>query len=150
MTESGVPQALAEQRRERMRSLMDRLEAALAEPARRDMVAWTAAIGDIAAGIAAEFDAHVAATEGPGGLFEEIGIQAPRLRHLIDRLSGQHPHLRSACADLRAVVECDPDDEQISRARAIGSALLLELISHRQLGADLLYEAYWVDVATSD
>lgn len=142
-------QERAEQRRERLRVLMDRLEAALAEPAHRS--GWRETIGGLSEELHAELDRHVADTEGPDGLFEEVLARAPRLRNAVATLRHEHPALQQTLGELSvALAAATADDAQIETIRALGSKLLVDLIRHRQRGADLLYETYWIDVAPSD
>lgn len=135
--------AAAEQRRERLRLLMDRLEAALAEPPAAGLHDWRARLSDLGDELAVEWRTHVADTEGDGGLFEEVLGSAPRLATAVDRVRGEHPTLDADLARFRDAVESDGSPEAV---RSTGLALLTALIAHRQHGADLLYEAYWVDV----
>lgn len=141
----------AQVRRDRLRVLMDRLERALAEPTRRDPSRWRDEVVAVAADLRAALVDHVAETEGPGGLFEDVTRQAPRLTVRIGELRSDHPALLETLALLRATLDSEPQsDDTVAQARRQGLSLLGSLVEHRQLGADLLYEAYWVDVASGD
>jgi hypothetical protein len=130
---------------------MDRLEAALAEPPRRDTDQWCRSLRQLTDESSDEFANHIRGTEGPGGLFEEVIDRAPRLSNHVDRLRADHPRIQARIAELgEALRDGSPDPAAVEQIRRLGSALLIELIGHRQRGADLLYEAYWVDVAPSD
>jgi len=91
------------------------------------------------------FAVHVEVTESPGGLYEEILEIAPRLANKIARFRREHTAivaaLQSALDDLgdgRAVLAAD------LRTRL---AQLHEVLArHRERGADLVYEAYHVDI----
>lgn len=140
-----------EQRRERLREVMTQLEQALAEPVARDATAWQDGVRAVADDLAEALDEHVEETERPGGLFDELCGVAPRLSERMDHLRDEHPHLLDGLATLRTALETDPSSaDPAAPARIAGVALLGELFRHRQAGADLLYEAYWVDVSTGD
>lgn len=133
----------AERRRERLRQLMDRLEAALAEPHGAGPDAWRARLSGLGDDLDVEWRAHVAGTEGEEGLFDGVMAAAPRLATAVERVRDEHPTIAADLARFRDAVEEGADPDAIRRA---GLSLLTALIVHRQHGADLLYEAYWVDV----
>jgi hypothetical protein len=140
---------LAEVRRARLRDLMDRLEAALAEPSHR--AGWATALNELAGELEAELTRHVEETEADDGLFADVMQRAPRLRNAVDRLRTDHPELRTTLAQFADSLREPPlDTDRIAAIRELGSTLLVDLMAHRQRGADLLYEAYWIDVAPSD
>jgi hypothetical protein len=90
------------------------------------------------------FGVHVEVTEAPGGLYEEILEIAPRLANKISRFRREHVVIAraivSAHDDLRTDGETPPD----LHARLVH---LHEMLSrHRRRGADLVYEAYHVDI----
>lgn len=135
-------QLAAEERRERIRALMDRFEAAMAEPASLSPDDWRSRLSDLADEMSRELASHVQGTEGADGLFDDVMAKAPRLRSDVDRLRREHTELQTLLDRFRDVVV--DDDPVLVRER--GLALLTALIVHRQHGADVLYEAYWVDV----
>lgn len=140
-----------EERRERLRELMTQLEQALAEPAAGDATAWQDGVRAVTDDLAEAMDEHVEETERPDGLFDELTAIAPRLSERMNRLRDEHPRLLERLAALRAALDSDPGGaDPAAPARIAGVALLGELFRHRQSGADLLYEAYWVDVSTGD
>ena len=91
------------------------------------------------------FGVHVEVTESPGGLYEEILEIAPRLANKIARFKREHTSItksiRSALDDLPAEGAVLPADLRGRLDR------LHELLArHRRRGADLVYEAYHVDI----
>jgi hypothetical protein len=136
-----------ESRREEMHDMMVRLEHALAAPSGSDRAGWRAEMLVKCDEFGLVLDNHIIGTEGQDGLFSEISSRSPRLISRVDRLRAEHVHLHEASAGLRAALASDPlTDEAIATARDLGLILLTELSRHRQHGADLVYEAYWVDV----
>jgi hypothetical protein len=91
------------------------------------------------------FGVHVEVTESPGGLYEEILEIAPRLANKITRFKREHAIItRSIKSTL---------DDLPGEGAAPGPELrgrldhLHELLArHRRRGADLVYEAYDVDI----
>jgi hypothetical protein len=99
--------------------------------------------------LSADFQEHVAITEGPDGLYSELARTAPRLSGSVAALSSEHASIARLLADLLARVDTsgtEPDAEDVERVRALGTALLGRLVRHRQRGSDLVYQAYAVDI----
>lgn len=94
---------------------------------------------------------HIHRNESVGGLFEEILDQAPRLDPLIRRLREEHEDLVEGTQ--RLIERCGggvPDEGRIEQLREDVLDLLRQSSRHRQRGADLLYEAYDVDISVGD
>lgn len=126
--------------REGVRRSMERLELALTAPAD---ARWWDAFRDALEGLRDAFDRHVRLTEAEGGLLDEVVHEAPRLAHARDVLLDEHVDITKALEALASV-----DDVDAARSGAI--AVLGSLVRHRHKGADLLYEAYSVDISESD
>jgi hypothetical protein len=137
---------LVRHRRAELREAMGRLERALAAPAPGRIAAWTEQVAASLAHLAADFAEHIAVTEGPGGLYTDVLASAPRLSNPIRRLTAEHAQVAS---ELDAVVARLPgvgSAEDVDDVRAATTTLLGRLVRHRQRGADLVFEAYQVDV----
>lgn len=90
---------------------------------------------------------HVSGTEAPGGLWEQIRTDAPRLSGELRRLGREHEALAAEIVALRKNLAAAGDDEaRLVDVREQATALLSRLARHRQRGADLIYEAYERDV----
>jgi len=136
-----------ERRREELHDMMVRLEHALAAPTGRDLADWQADLLVKCDEFGVVLDDHITGTEGQDGMFNEVVSRSPRLISRVDRLRAEHVLLHDAAEGLRSALMSDPfTDEAIGTARDLGLALLTELARHRQHGADLIYQAYWVDV----
>ena len=135
----------AKTRRVSLHSLLVELEAAIAAAAPGRETAWTADVRSALDRLAPAFADHVRATEAADGLFDKVRRRAPRLDHQVRALMTDHAtitdELRSAAAAL---------DDDVAGAREAVLSLLAKLARHRQLGADLVYEAYAVDLGGSD
>ena len=93
-------------------------------------------------------DEHIEVTERADGLYAEITGRAPRLAGKIERLAAEHPEMRDATAALIERLESTPigDPWPLDDARDDLQRLLGRLVRHRQRGADLVWEAYNLDI----
>ncbi len=91
---------------------------------------------------------HVEVTERRDGLYEEISQKAPRLAGKIDHLRREHPELREGAGELISRLEATPvgGTWPLAEARDDLQRLLGRIVRHRQLGADLVWEAYNLDI----
>lgn len=134
-------------RRDELLQAIGRLEAILASPAARS--AWLDDVRGSIKGLRDAFAIHVSVTEGEEALFEEIVDAAPRLANQVDALRRDHTEIDAAIQDaMHAVEDSDTPDPAVVRTKLTG--VLGHLVRHRQQGADLLYEAYQVDVGGVD
>lgn len=124
------------------------LEQAAARPAVEREGAWTRGVIAALEALEREIVEHVEITEGPEGLYDEIVESAPRLGHKVQRLREEHPRLQEASATLRTRLGTTPvgDERSLAEARDEIQRLLGRLVKHRQLGADLVWEAYGLDI----
>jgi hypothetical protein len=95
------------------------------------------------------FEQHVIATEKPGGLYEEIIERSPRLQGKVMRLHGEHPEITEHIAAVLVRLEsgeAGTDMWPLDNCRDDLQRLLGSIVRHRQHGADLVWEAYNVDI----
>jgi hypothetical protein len=90
------------------------------------------------------FADHVVVTEGPDGLYAELLDHAPRLARAVHVLISDHGAVAAAIAALRRRV--DLPEAGVDELRGWGSDLLRELSRHSERGADLVYQAYQLDI----
>jgi hypothetical protein len=92
------------------------------------------------------FAVHVEVTEGPGGLYQEILENAPRLANRVTRFRREHAEITEGIRrDLAAGATAgDPEAAQALRDHSV--RLFADLVRHRKRGLDLVYEAYHVDI----
>lgn len=128
------------------------LEEAIAAPAGRRAEDWSAHVHDALVEVGAAFERHIAAVEGPQGLFEEVTQVAPRLRNALTRLADDHRAIRTAIAEALDAVRLMGGDTARTpdQGRETVLGLLDRLMRHRQHGADVVYDAYAVDIGTGD
>lgn len=122
---------------------MQGLEKAVASAA-PDQETWLADVRSTSSDVMAALRAHIDEVEGEDGLLAEMRFDAPRLTHMVEDLEREHQDLLAACDRLEEALYADSPDIRRGRRRAL--RLLGQLSLHRQAGADLVYEAYNVDI----
>lgn len=130
----------ARERRVELKHAMSELELAAAGAAGDP--AWIEALGDALGSMRLAFDAHVAEVDAPDGLLAELVAQAPRLSSRVNKLSEEHSSLSAEIDACLAML--DAPDPHMIRGEVLD--LLVALARHRHFGADLVYEAYNVDI----
>jgi hypothetical protein len=92
------------------------------------------------------FTVHVEVTEAPGGLYQEILENAPRLANRVARFRREHAEIADGIR--HAIAECSTatDPEAVQALRDHTVRLFADLVRHRKRGLDLVYEAYHVDI----
>jgi hypothetical protein len=126
------------------------LEEALARPASQDATEWSAATADCLALLAAAFELHAQQSEGPGGLLPEIVEVSPRCAPAVEQIKRDHRDILTEMRLLETSARACDDVAQIKDLREQALGLLHAIARHRQRGADLIYEAYSVDIEAGD
>jgi hypothetical protein len=135
-------------RRADLRDALVDVEQAISRPAVGREPEWTKGVVLRLEGLAHAIEEHVEITERREGLYDEISTKAPHLATKIDRLREEHPVLRERTQSLltklqtTAIGPAWPLDE----ARDDLQRLLGQIVRHRQLGSDLVWEAYNLDI----
>lgn len=140
--------AEARQRRSDLHEALIDVERAISSPASGREADWSKDVVRRLQDLAGTIEEHVEVTERAGGLYDEIGGKAPRLADKIDRLRREHPEMREGTRQLIERFETTPvgDAWPLEDARDDLQRLLGRLVRHRQLGADLVWEAYNLDI----
>ena len=139
----------ARSRRKTLHDTLVHLEEAISSPAAGRIDGWTAGVLKELVEVREAFAQHVVVTESPDGLYKEILERAPRLSGNVQRLHGEHPGINEA---LTAIIgrlehiEVGGDEWPLEDARDDLSRFIGQVIRHRQRGADLVWEAYNVDI----
>jgi hypothetical protein len=92
------------------------------------------------------FAVHVEVTEAPGGLYQEILENAPRLANRVTRFRREHAEITEGIRRDLAACATATDPEAAQALRDHGVRLFADLVRHRKRGLDLVYEAYHVDI----
>jgi hypothetical protein len=123
------------------------LEAALAAPAAG--AGWRDGLRAALVEVDVTIRDHIAETEGDGGLLDRVRVEVPRLSNAVSKLVDEHltlTQLTRKVVDRLDGVADDRIGEEAPVVREDALNLLAAIVRHRQRGADLLYEAYQVDV----
>jgi hypothetical protein len=137
---------VAAQRRRELREALVAFEDALSSPM-RDRLTWHAEATNALESLGHAFEDHVAATEAPGGLYDEVRDTSPHLREKATRLRAEHPAITAALVEGAARLAAPPaDDADADAVRDELQRLMGRIVRHRQHGADLVWEAYAIDI----
>jgi hypothetical protein len=143
----------ARKRRQTLHDAIVQLEMAISSPAAGRVADWGGQVTKDMVGVRDAFDQHIIVTERPGGLYEEIMDRAPRLAGTVKRLQDEHPAIEESVAKLLARLEAgevDTESWPLDRARDDLQRLIGAVVRHRQKGADLVWEAYNVDIGGTE
>lgn len=88
---------------------------------------------------------HVADTEAPEGLLSDLAEKAPRLCPAVEELRHDHRALAEELRALRLRVKAEDGHPTAPTCQEIGS-LLQMMVHHDEMGAELIWEAYNVDI----
>jgi hypothetical protein len=124
------------------------VEQAISGPAGARLDSWVADVTKQLGAMLTTIDEHIEVTERLGGLYEEIQQRAPHLSNQVGRLHAEHPTMRAETLELLDRFENDPvgDAWPVDAARDDVQRLLGRVVRHRQHGADLVWEAYNLDI----
>lgn len=134
----------ARHRRVQLYEAMANLELDAARPAASAQ--WLAEVKDSLTEFRRALAAHTTEVEGQDGILAQIVQAEPRLASAGDHMKEGRDELAEVLADV--YTSFDAGDFARTRRKVI--SLLGWLTLHRQAGADLVYDAYNVDIAASD
>lgn len=129
------------------------LEEAIAGPAPGRAGDWAMQVHDALVDVSGAFERHIAVTEGPDGLLEDVTRTAPRLANAARMLGGEHEAIRRGIAESLVAVRSlahGRGSDGVTDVRENLLGLIARLSRHRQRGADLIFEAYAVDIGEGD
>jgi hypothetical protein len=135
-------------RRREVRETLMAVEDAISSPAVQPDL-WQARVRAALADLHEAFEHHVDETEHRGGLYDEMEQLAPHLSGKASRLRDEHPLIRASIAAERARLEVALPADAIEPVRDDLQRLLGRIVRHRQHGADLVYEAYAIDIGAA-
>jgi hypothetical protein len=148
--EDDVTPTLAETARRRadLHEALVAVERTISSPAVGREADWSKDVLRQLEDLSHTIDEHVEVTERPGGLYDEISERAPRLATKIERLRQEHPEMRDATLALTKKLATTgvESETELSDLRDELQRLLGRIVRHRQLGADLVWEAYNLDI----
>jgi hypothetical protein len=135
-------------RRADLHGALIEVEQASSRPAVGREPEWTKEVLLRLESLAHAIDEHIQITEQTEGLYDEISAKAPHLSTKIDALREEHPVLRERSTALIARLQTTPVGPAwpLRDARDDLQRLLGQIVRHRQLGSDLVWEAYNLDI----
>ncbi len=141
-------------RRAGLKAALSDLELALAAPF-ANRVDWVTHVREALSAVHDVWTRHIAATEAPGAFLDELVTESPRLSSPTAHLRRDHNDILATIVRAQNGLANPPDDDTPDDQRYVAwaeeirvdlTALLAALARHRQRGADLVYEAYAVDL----
>lgn len=137
-------------KRAELRESMGDLEGALASAGTGRAVVWGERVHDALEALADDWGEHVSVTEGPGGLHEAILGASIRLANGVQALADEHEVIAAQIAAAVAASDAPVSALDVDAIREQAIRLLGTLSRHRQRGADLIYDAYSLDLGAGD
>lgn len=134
-------------RRTALGDAADLIEEILARPGSDPQ--WTMRVADALQGLQYAFAAHVDEVESDDGLLPQLLREAPRVANGVHRMEREHVSITDeleAAATLVRSCEGECDAATVDEIREAIVDVLRGISRHRQKGADLVYEAYHVDI----
>src|SRR5436305_13111082 len=149
---ADVPLGDVRAQRLSLRASMDDVERSIVSAATGRPGEWAARVDACLTQLLAAFDRHVEITEAPDGLLEEVIEEKPRLAHRVERLKEDHVDIRAGIEDamrsLKDTAGFTTEQVELTTKRVV--SVLAQIVHHRHLGADVVYQAYSVDIDAAD
>lgn len=123
---------------------MQQVELAAAAPSAK--ASWIGDLRQSLSELEIAFTSHVENVQAPDGLLEGIVDRAPRLQRVVERTREDHALVRQSIADALELVSSPDAASKQDDIRDTTLTVLLALARHRQKGADLIYDAYDIDI----
>src|SRR5262245_56703027 len=139
----------ARRRRATLHDQLVHVEQAISSPASGRLEDWNSHVVKELVGLRDAFEQHVLVTEKPDGLYEEIITRATRLAGGVKKLGEEHPSITSSISDRLSRMEgvqAGTETWELDDCRDDLQRLLGLIVRHRQHGADLVWEAYNLDI----
>jgi hypothetical protein len=135
-----------------LQQAIDRLEAALAEPASGREPAWQALALRACREVGEALVEHHTPDELPGGLYAETDITRPTLVRRMERCQREHAALVQQVRSIASRLDNPPADQQldVGEIRRRAAVLLAALKHHLAHEADLIFETFSTDIGTGD
>ncbi len=130
--------------RSQLAAAMNHVEAAAAAPVGKE--SWVIDLRHSLRQLEVAWNHHLVEMHNPNGLLDQIVEEAPRLQRSVDEMRGAQTEVAAVIgAAMELMAEADEGaDPKEFREAAI--AALVEVTRHRQRGADLIYDAYDIDI----
>ena len=137
-------------RRDALYDTVISLERALAAPTSGRLDDWCAVLHNRVQNVRSVLQTHVQETESDGGFFDDVRERAPQLMRSAELLQAEHTPLLAATDDLERSIGAAAEPADAVAVRAAGLDLIHRVLEHRHKGAELVYDAYSVDISAAD
>ena len=137
-------------RRDALYDVVIALERALAAPTSGRLDDWCSLLHNRVQNVRSVLQTHVQETESDGGFFDDVREHAPQLLHAAAQLQAEHAPLLATTDDLERSIDAAADSDDVIAVRAAGLDLIHRVLEHRHKGAELVYDAYSVDISAAD
>ena len=137
----------ARDRREALGAAAEILQRSLERPGSDP--SWALRVAEAMQGLSKAFDDHRVDAEADEGLLPQLRRDAPRLSTTIAAVEAEHVTIAAgidAAAQLISSCGGDCGSDEVAMIRESSVDVLRSISLHRQRGADLLYDAYSVDI----
>ncbi len=141
---AGDPLSGVVRQRSQLGQAMIQVEVAAAAPAAKE--SWMIDLQHSLRQLEIAFNNHIVEVQSPLGLLDRIVDQAPRLQRAVERTRDEHDTIAESITAALATMEGENATDRRDEIRDTVMGVLLALARHRQKGADLIYEAYDVDI----
>ena len=139
---AGDPFAVVGRNRSQLGRAMQQVELAAAAPSAKQ--SWLGDLQQSLRQLEIEFTSHVDKVQAPEGLLDGIVDLAPRLQLVVEQTRENHVAVSRSIAETLEMTHSE--DAKREDIRDATMAVLVALARHRQKGADLIYDAYDVDI----
>jgi hypothetical protein len=139
----------ARQRRIELHDALVAAEEAISRPAPGREADWAGDVTKAMLRLRDSFDEHIRVAEEAEGLYDEILERAPHLAGKVARLKDEHPRIRADAGveiDRLDAASAAGNDRDVDEVRDDLQRFLGKVVRHRQHGADLVWEAYNLDI----
>lgn len=141
----------ARSQRADLRQALLRVESAVAAPVPGRVQTWRESVHDALVGLRTAWERHLAVTEGPEGVLDDVMSTAPHLARAVDHIRSDHRVIEELLTEVTMSARLmDPVPDAAATVREETLGLLEALVRHRGRGSDLMYDAYATDVGGSE
>jgi len=130
--------------RSQLGQAMQQVELAAAAPAAKG--SWIPELTQSLRQLDIAFDQHIRDVQAPLGLLDRIVDRAPRLQRSVEASKAEHAAVAEMVKQAVLLTEADDAADRVDEVREATMAALVALARHRQKGADLIYDAYAIDI----
>ncbi len=130
--------------RSQLSEAMQEVESATAAPAARE--SWALDLLTRLRELEIAFKEHINDVQSPDGLLDGIVDQAPRLQRAVENRKLEHARLAESIEEVIEKAAGEGTVDIVVDMRESAMDLIVDLSRHRQQGADLIYDAYAVDI----